>query len=207
MTAGLIGKKMGMSQHFTEDGRVIPVTVVEAGPCVVVQKKTLDKDGYSALQLGYAKKEKNVTKPEAGHFKVAGKGVYKKLKEFRIEEDMLQNYNLGDEISANDLFKVGEKIKVTGFSKGRGFAGVVKRWSFGGGRATHGSKFHRGTGSIGQCVNPGKVWKGKKMPGRYGNDQITVKGLEVVSVDIATNIVLIKGAIPGPTGNLVYIKK
>lgn len=206
MTAGLIGKKIGMTQIFTEDGKVFPVTVIEAGPCIVVQKKNAEKDGYTALQLGFSKKEKNVVKPEAGHFKNAGKGVYKKLKEFRVSLKELDSYALGDEINA-DLFNAGEKVKVVGFTKGRGFSGVIKRWSFGGGRATHGSKFHRHTGSIGQCVFPSKVWKNKKMPGRYGNEQVTVKNLLVVRVDSKQNTIAVKGAIPGPNGNLVYIKK
>lgn len=195
-----------MTQIFTEEGRVLPVTVIEAGPCVIVQKKVAEKDGYTALQLGFEKKEKNVKKTEAGHFKSAGKGVYKKVKEFRLTEEEIAGFNLGDEIKV-DMFNVGEKVKVTGFSKGRGFAGVVKRWNFGGGRATHGSKFHRRTGSIGQCVFPGKVWKGKKMPGRFGNERVTVKGLEVVKVLAEDNIIIVKGAIPGASGGTVYIKK
>jgi len=206
MAAGLIGKKIGMTQVFTEEGKVVPVTVIEAGPCVVVQMKNMEKDGYTAIQVGFGKKEKNVLKPEAGHFKKAGKGVYKKLKEFRVSQKELDKLNLGDELKA-DQFSAGEKVKVTGFSKGRGFSGVVKRWNFSGGRKTHDSKFHRRTGSIGQCVNPGKVWKGKKMPGRYGNEQITVKNLVVVKVNTEDNLLLIKGAIPGANGNLVYIKK
>ncbi len=206
MTAGLIGKKIGMTQIFTEDGKVVPVTVIEAGPCTVVQKKNAEKDGYTALQLGFAKKEKNVSKPEAGHFKNAGKGVYKKLKEFRVSPEELDAYALGDEINA-ELFNAGDKVKVIGFTKGRGFSGVVKRWNFGGGRKTHGSKFHRHTGSIGQCVFPSKVWKNKKMAGRYGNEQVTVKNLLVVKVDSKQNTIAVKGAIPGPNGNLVYIKK
>jgi large subunit ribosomal protein L3 len=206
MVAGLIGKKIGMSQMFTETGKVVPVTIIEAGPCVVVQKKTVEKDGYSAIQLGYDKKNKNIKKPEAGHFKAAGKGVYKKLKEFRIQEEEINNYEIGAEINV-ELFDVGEKIKITGFSKGRGFAGVVKRWNFGGGRATHGSKFHRRTGSIGQCVSPGKIWKGKKMPGHYGNERITIKNLEIIKVSPEDNTIVVKGAVPGAAGGTVYIKK
>ncbi len=206
MVAGLIGKKIGMSQMFTETGKVVPVTIIEAGPCVVVQKKTIEKDGYSAIQLGYEKKNKNIKKPEAGHFKAAGKGVYRKLKEFRVLEEEINNYEVGSEINV-ELFDVGEKVKITGFSKGRGFAGVVKRWNFGGGRATHGSKFHRGTGSIGQCVSPGKIWKGKKMPGHYGNEQITIKNLEIIKVSPEDNTIVVKGAVPGSAGGTVYIKK
>lgn len=206
MAAGLIGRKIGMTQIFKEDGKVLPVTVIEAGPCYVIQKKETEKDGYTAIQLGFEKKEKNVKKPEAGHFKNAGQGVFKKLKEFRVAAEEAGSYELGSELTVT-MFKPGEKIKVTGFTKGRGFAGVVKRWSFSGGRATHGSKFHRKGGSIGQNVSPGKVWKGKKMPGRYGNEQVTVKNLEIVKVVPADNTIVVKGAIPGSTGGIVYIKK
>ncbi len=206
MTAGLIGKKVGMTQIFSEDGVSIPVTVIEAGPCFIIQKKSTDKDGYSAIQLGFEKKEKNVLKPEAGHFKAAGKGIYRRLKEFRVDDADLGGFNLGDELKA-DLFKVGEKVRVTGFSKGRGFTGVVKRWSFSGGCDAHGSKFHRKGGAIGQNVHPGKVWKGKKMPGRYGNEQVTVKNLEVVKIYPEKNLILVKGAIPGAAGGVVYIKR
>jgi large subunit ribosomal protein L3 len=206
MAAGLIGRKLGMTQIFREDCKILPVTVIEAGPCYVIQKKETEKDGYTAIQVGFEKKEKNVKKPEAGHFKNAAKGVFRKLKEFRVAANEIGSYELGSELTVT-MFKPGEKIKVTGFSKGRGFAGVVKRWSFGGGRTTHGSKFHRKGGSIGQNVCPGKVWKGKKMPGRYGNEQITVKNLEIVRVVPADNTIVVKGAIPGSTGGIVYIKK
>jgi large subunit ribosomal protein L3 len=206
MAAGLIGKKIGMTQFFREDGKLLPVTVIKAGPCYVIQKKETVKDGYNAIQVGFERKEKNVKKPEAGHFQNAKAGVFKKLKEFRIEENEIGNYELGSEINVS-IFQTGEKVKVTGFTKGRGFAGVVKRWSFGGGRKTHGSKFHRKTGSIGQNVNPGKIWKGKKMPGRYGNERVTVKNLEIVKVIPADNAIVVKGAVPGATGGIVYIKK
>ncbi len=206
MVAGLIGKKIGMTQIFNEEGKVVPVTVIEAGPCYIVQKKESEKDGYNAVQVGFEKKERKIKRPETGHFKAAGRGVFKRLKEFRVSEEELKEYNLGDEISVS-IFTPGEKVKVTGRTKGRGFAGVVKRWNFGGGRKTHGSKFHRRTGSIGQCVNPGKVWKNKKMPGHYGNEQVTVKGLEVVKVSPEQNVIMVKGAVPGATGGLVYIKK
>jgi large subunit ribosomal protein L3 len=206
MAAGLIGRKIGMTQMFREDGKVLPVTVIEAGPCFVIQKKEAEKDGYTAIQLGFEQKVKNVKRPEAGHFKNAAQGVFKKLKEFRVTSEEIGSYELGSELNVT-MFQPGEKIKVTGFTKGRGFAGVVKRWSFGGGRSTHGSKFHRKGGSIGQNVSPGKIWKGKKMPGRYGNDQVTVKNLEVVKVVPADNTIVVKGAIPGSTGGIVYIKK
>lgn len=206
MTAGLIGKKVGMTQIFSEDGVSIPVTVIEAGPCFIIQKKSMDKDGYSAVQLGFEKKEKNVLKPEAGHFKAAGKGIYRRLKEFRVSDADLGALNLGDELKA-DLFKVGEKVKITGFTKGRGFTGVVKRWNFSGGCDAHGSKFHRKGGSVGQNVHPGKIWKGKRMAGRYGNEQVTVKNLEVVKIYPEKNLILVKGAVPGAAGGVVYIKR
>ena len=206
MAAGLIGRKLGMTQIFKEDGVVVPVTVIEAGPCFVIQKKETEKDGYTAIHVGFEKKEKNVKRPAAGHFKKAGCGVFGKLKEFRVTASELGNYELGSELNVT-MFKAGEKVRVTGFTKGRGFAGVVKRWSFGGGRTTHGSKFHRRTGSVGQNVNPGKIWKGKHMPGRYGNEQVTVKNLEVVKVVPADNTIVVKGAVPGSIGSIVYIKK
>ncbi|HDT11725.1 MAG TPA: 50S ribosomal protein L3 [bacterium] len=206
MAAGLIGKKVGMTQFFREDGKLLPVTVIKAGPCYVIQKKETEKDGYNAIQVGFERKEKNVKRPEAGHFKSAGIGVFTKLKEFKIDDNEIANYELGSEINVS-IFQTGEKVKITGFTKGKGFSGVVKRWSFGGGRKTHGSKFHRRTGSIGQCVNPGKIFKGKKMPGRYGNERVTVKNLEIVKVIPSDNAIVVKGAVPGATGGIVYIKK
>jgi len=206
MAAGLIGRKVGMTQIFKEDGKVVPVTVIEAGPCYVIQKKEAQKDGYTAIQVGFGKKAKNVKRPEAGHFKTAGQGVFKKLKEFRVAASEIGSYDLGSELTVT-MFEAGQKIKVTGFTKGRGFTGVVKRWSFSGGRTTHGSKFHRKGGSVGQNVMPGKIWKGKKMAGRYGNEQVTVKNLEIVKVVPADNTIVVKGAVPGATGGIVYIKK
>lgn len=206
MAAGLIGRKVGMTQVFKEDGKVVPVTVIEAGPCYVIQKKETEKDGYTAVQLGFDQKGKNIKKPEAGHFKNSGKGVFKKLKEFRITENELGEFELGSEISV-EMFKTGEFVKVTGFSKGKGFTGVMKRWNFHGGCHSHGSKFHRKGGSIGQNVHPGKIWKGKKMAGRSGNEQITIKNLEIVKVVPSDNTIIVKGAIPGATGGIVYIKK
>jgi large subunit ribosomal protein L3 len=206
MAAGLIGRKVGMTQVFKEDGKVVPVTVIEAGPCYVIQKKESEKDGYTAIQLGFDKKEKNIKKPEAGHFKNSGKGVFRKLKEFRVTDNELNEFELGSEINV-DMFKTGEYVMVTGFTKGRGFTGVMKRWNFGGGCRSHGSKFHRKGGSIGQNVHPGKIWKGKKMAGRYGNEQVTVKNLEIVKVGSSDNTIVVKGAIPGATGGIVYIKK
>ena len=206
MAAGLIGRKVGMTQVFKEDGKVVPVTVIEAGPCYVIQKKDAEKDGYTAVQLGFDKKEKNIKKPEAGHFKNSGKGVFRKLKEFRVTQNELNEFELGSELNVG-MFKTGEFVKVTGFTKGRGFTGVMKRWNFHGGGHAHGSKFHRKGGSIGQNVHPGKIWKGKKMAGRYGNEQVTIKNLEIVKVVPSDNTIVVKGAIPGSTGGIVYIKK
>ncbi len=207
MAAGLIGRKVGMTQIFNEDGVSVPVTVIEAGPCYIIQKKDVEKDGYAALQLGFDKKDvKHVKKAEAGHCKAASKGVFRRLKEFRIEAQELANFNVGDEIKA-DIFKVGEKVKITGYTKGRGFTGVVKRWNFSGGCDSHGSKFHRKGGSVGQNVHPGKIWKGKRMAGRYGNEQVTLKNLEIVKVNPEKNLILVKGAVPGSAGGFVYIKK
>ncbi|MFO7736799.1 MAG: 50S ribosomal protein L3 [bacterium] len=206
MAPGIIGKKIKMTQIYN-DNELIPVTVLEVGPCYVIQKKDTEKNGYSALQFGFEKKKTQRTnQPEKGHHKKAGKGVFRKLKEFRVSEKTLDDFNLGDEVKA-DIFEEGETVKVTGFSKGKGFSGVVKRWGFGGGRETHGSHFHRAPGSIGQCVKPGKIWKKKKMPGRHGNQKITVKNLKIVKVDAQNNIMMVKGAVPGSTGGFIYVKK
>jgi len=202
---GLIGKKLGMTQIFGEEGRVIPVTVIKAGPCVVVQKKTEEKDGYSAVQLGFEEiKEKNVTKPLLGHFKKHGVKPQRILREFRWE-------NL-DEVKEGDVIKVdileGYKyVDVEGISKGKGFQGVVKRWGFGGGPASHGTKqWHRRPGAIGAHSWPGRVWKGKKMPGRTGGERVTVKNLEIVEIRKDSNLLLVKGAVPGHNGSYVIIK-
>jgi len=204
MMKGLIGKKLGMTQIFVEDGRRIPVTVVEAGPCVVMQKKTIAKDGYNAIQIGLeAKDATRANRALIGHCKGAAQGVFRHLRELRI--DNIDQYNVGDTISA-DIFSVGDIIDVTGTSIGKGYQGVVKRWGFKGGRSTHGSRFHRAPGSIGCSATPSRVFKNKKMPGQMGNERVTVQKLQVVRVDAADNLLLIKGAVPGSTNGLVLIK-
>ncbi len=204
MIKGLIGKKLGMTQIFAEDGRRIPVTVVEAGPCVVVQKKTVGSDGYNAIQVGFGQKDAaRASRPLIGHCKAAGQGVYQHLRELRVED--VDAYNVGDQLKA-DVFQPGDIIDVTGTSNGKGFQGVVKRWGFKGGRASHGSRFHRAPGSIGCSATPSRVFKNKKMPGQLGNATITVQKLQVVRVDAADNLLLIKGAIPGAENGLVLIR-
>lgn len=204
MKKGIIGKKVGMTQIFGDDGRCIPVTVVEAGPCVVLQKKALDKDGYAALQLGYCQQDTaRSTKPEVGHAKAAGKGVFRHRKEFRLEN--CESYSVGDAITA-DIFSAGDIIDVTGVSIGKGFQGVIKRWGFKGGRASHGSNFHRAPGSIGCSATPSRVFKNKKMPGQLGNETVTVQNLTVIRVDSSDNLILVKGAIPGSKNGIVLLK-
>lgn len=204
MMKGIIGKKLGMTQIFAEDGRRIPVTVVEAGPCVVLQKKTVEKDGYNAIQVGYAAKEAaRATRALVGHCKAAGQGVFQFQRELRIEN--IDNYAVGDTVLA-DIFEAGDIVDVTGTSIGKGFQGVVKRWGFKGGRSSHGSRFHRAPGSIGCSATPSRVFKNKKMPGQLGNERVTVQKLQIARVDAADNLLLIKGAIPGGTNSLVVIK-
>jgi len=205
MIQGIIGKKVGMTQIFTDDGRVIPVTVIKAGPCLVVQKKIQENNPWMKVQLGLVedRKVKNMNKPLRGHFEKAGVPPTKVLKEFYISEDTVK---IGDPIKV-DIFEENEIINVSGTNKGKGFQSVIKRWNFGGGRATHGSMFHRRPGSIGMCAFPGKVIKGKKLPGRMGGKSKTVRGLKVVKVDIDKNMLLVKGAIPGYNGNYIYIYK
>ncbi len=204
MKKGLIGKKLGMTQIFDEEGRRIPVTVVEAGPCVVIQKKTADKDGYNALQVGFSAKEAARTgRPLVGHCKAANQGVFRHLRELRIDD--IDQYNVGDTIAAG-IFEVGDLVDVTGTSIGKGYQGVVKRWGFKGGRSTHGSRFHRAPGSIGCSATPARVFKNKKMPGQMGNERVTVQRLQIARVDAADNLLLIKGAVPGSTNGLVLIR-
>ena len=206
MIQGILGKKLGMTQVFVSDGRRVPVTVVEAGPCTVLQKKTESTDGYNALQIGFsAKKTHRATKPEMGHFKKADQGAFTFLRELGAEN--VDDYQVGDQITCGAVFKPGDVIDVTGTSKGKGFQGVVKRWGFSGGRATHGSKFHRAPGSIGMSAWPARVLKGKKMPGQMGNARVTQQGLEIVEVRPEQNLVLIKGAVPGPNHGLVMLRK
>jgi large subunit ribosomal protein L3 len=203
-TMGIMGKKVGMTRVYSENGTSIPVTAIEAGPCVVLQKKTVDKDGYNALQVGFAtKRESRMSKPEAGHFKAAGKGGFYHIMEFRAAD--LDQYELGQEIVISDLFNVGDLVDVSGVSKGRGFQGVMKRHGFKGGKATHGSMFHRAPGSIGCSAWPARVVKGKKMPGRMGNDLVTKKNVIVVDIRAEDNVLLVKGSLPGAKQGLLQI--
>ncbi len=205
MSNGMIGKKLGMTSIFSAKGEYIPVTIVEAGPCIVTQVKNKATDGYNAIQLGFGEKKLSRTnKPMEGHFKKSGNRAFSFLKEFSIDNP--SDYSLGQEIGLN-LFKIGERINVTGRSKGRGFAGVIKRHGFHGGKKTHGSHSHRIPGSIGCSAWPGKVIKGKKLPGHYGNEKNTVKNLEVVEIREEQNIIMIKGALPGFKTGFVEINK
>ena len=202
MLQGFLGKKIGMTQLFREDGRVVPVTVIEAGPCVVTQVKTKETDGYEAVQLGYGDVKRR-NKPEAGHLKDSRLSRY--LRE--VTTDDTSEFTVGQTIGV-DIFQAGEKIDVIGKSKGRGFAGTMKRWDFGGGPRTHGqSDRARAPGSIGGGTTPGKVYKGLKMSGHMGNRRITVKGLEIVEIDAERNLLMIKGGIPGATNSLVQIRR
>ena len=205
MKKGLLGKKLGMTQLFDEAGKIIPVTVVEAGPCVVVQKKTVENDGYEAVQVGFADiKEKNVNKPMKGHFEKAGVAAKRFLKEFKLED--AASMNVGDEIKA-DVFAEGEKVDITGTSKGHGFAGAIKRHNQHRLKETHGTgPVHRHAGSMGACSDPSRVFKGKKLPGHMGCETVTIQNLDVVCVDVEKNLLLVRGAIPGPKGGLVIVK-
>jgi large subunit ribosomal protein L3 len=206
MMKGILGKKLGMTQVFAADGSRIPVTVVEAGPCVVLQKKTVETDGYNALQLGFgARKAHRVNKPAMGHFKKAGQGAFTHVREIRADD--IAEHNVGDAITCDTVFAPGDLIDVTGTSKGKGFQGVIKRWNFAGGRNTHGSMFHRRPGAIGCSAWPSRVFKGKKMAGQMGNARVTTQGLQVVEVRPELNLILIKGAVPGPKNGLVVIRK
>ena len=205
MKKAIIGKKLGMTQIFADNGAVIPVTVIEAGPCVVTQKKTTETDGYNAIQVGYEDvSAKHVNKPAKGHFEKAGVQAKRHLKEFRLEN--AAEYNVGDVIAA-DTFAQGEKVDITGITKGHGYSGAVKRWGHHMLQATHGTgPIHRQVGSMGANSTPSRVFKGKKMPGHYGHETITVQNLKVVRVDADRNIILVKGAIPGPVDAIVTIK-
>jgi len=207
MAKGILAKKLGMTQVFTEEGKLLPVTVVEAGPCKVVQVKTVENDGYNAVQLGFfPKRKKHVNKPMQGHFDKAGVEPVRFVRELRLASPA--EYQQGQEISA-DIFAEGEIIDVTGVSKGKGFAGTIKRHNFGRGPMAHGSKSHREPGSIGPMMSGpgGKVFKGKKLPGHMGSEKVTVQRLTVVRVDKERNLILIKGAIPGPKGAFVVVKE
>ena len=204
MQKGIIGKKIGMTQIFDEAGKVVPVTVIEAGPCVVVQKKTVENDGYAALQLGYGDvKVQRVNKPMKGHFDKADVACKKTLKEFRLAD--CDTLNVGDIIKA-DTFAVGDAIDVVGTSKGKGFAGAIKRHNQHRLKETHGTgPVHRQAGSMGACSSPSRIYKGKGMAGHMGAEQVTVQNLEIVKIDVENNLIAIKGAIPGPKGGIVYI--
>ena len=203
-TMGLLGKKIGMTRVYSEMGQAIPVTVIVAGPCVVLQKKTEAKEGYNAIQVGFEpKKEARMNKPEAGHCKTASKGGFYHIREFRVADPAA--YELGQEIQIADLIKIGDEVHISGKSKGRGFQGVVKRHGFKGGRKTHGSMFHRRPGSIGSSAWPSRVVKGKKLPGRMGNELLTKKNLTVVDVRADENILLVKGSVPGAPEGLLQI--
>ena len=206
LNKAIIGKKIGMTQIFDEKGRVVPVTVVEAGPCVVTQKKTVENDGYDAVQVGFGdQKPQRVSKPLTGHFKKGDVAPKKTLKEFRFSD--CGAYNVGDLIKA-DVFANGDKVDVTGTSKGKGYAGVIKRWNFQRLKETHGSgPVARHGGSNGACSDPSKVFKGKRMPGQMGGKKITVQNLEIVKVDVENNLLLVKGAVPGPKKSMVTIKE
>ena len=205
MKKAILTTKVGMTQIFNEDGVLTPVTVLQAGPCVVTQVKTVENDGYSAVQVGYGDiREKLVNKPEKGHFAKAGVAAKRFVKEFRLED--AESYTLGQEIKA-DIFAAGDKIDATAKSKGKGFQGAIKRHGQSRGPMAHGSKYHRHAGSNGACSDPSKVFKGKRMPGHMGHVKVTVQNLEVVRVDAENNLLLVKGAVPGPKKSLVTIKE
>ena len=200
----IFGKKLGMTRYFIDEGKSVPVTLVQAGPCFVIQKKTTEKDGYEAIQVGFdEKKPARVNKPLQAHQKVAGEKCFYCLKEIRVDDS--KEYELGQEITAEDILQIGDIVTVSGKSKGRGYAGVMKRWGFGGGRKTHGSRSHRVPGSIGMSATPSRVIKGKKLPGRMGYARTTVKNLIVLDVRPESNVVAIKGPVPGSNNSIIEI--
>lgn len=206
MIEGLIGKKVGMTQTFDEKGNVIPVSVITAGPCTVIQKKSPERDGYCAVQVGLMneKESKKMNKPQTGHFSKAGIPPTRTLREFRCSPT--EEIKEGDQFSV-DIFEAGEKVNIIGVSKGKGFAGVMKRWGFKGGKATHGSMFHRRPGSVGASASPSRVFKGTKLPGHMGHERVTVQNLTVVETDLEKNLLVVKGAVPGAVGGYLLIKK
>ena len=205
MKKAILTTKVGMTQIFNEDGVLTPVTVLQAGPCVVTQVKTEENDGYSAVQVGFVdKKEKGINKPQKGHFDKAGVAPKRFVREFRFEN--AEEYTVGQEIKA-DIFAAGDKIDATATSKGKGYAGGIKRHGLKSGPSAHGSKYHRHAGSNGMASDPGKVFKGKKMPGQMGAERVTIQNLEIVKVDADQNIILVKGAVPGPKKSLVMLKE
>lgn len=200
----ILGKKVGMTQVFTEQGIAVPVTVIEAGPCIIAQKKTVEHDGYNAIQIGFGDKRENLfNKPMKGHYEKAGIKPKRYLREMRVDD--IDAYEVGQEIKA-DIFAPGEKVDVVGTTKGRGFSGSIKRHGFHRGPMAHGSKYHRGSGSLG-AKGPARVFKGRKLPGHYGAERVTIQNLEVVRADAGQNLLAIKGAIPGPRGGLVMVKQ
>jgi len=202
VSKGILGRKVGMTQVFTEDGKVIPVTVVQAGPCYVLQKKNEASDGYNAIQVGFDEKRENLAnKPEKGHLKKAGSKILRFIREFRTNE--VDNFEIGQEIKA-DIFAVGDKIDVVGTSRGKGFAGMHKRHGSNRGPKSHGSKYHKRTGSMG-AMGPARVFKGRNLPGRMGGDRVTVQNLEIVRVDVDKNIILVKGCVPGAKKSLLIL--
>ena len=208
MKKAILGKKLGMTQKFLPDGRLVPVTVILAGPCTVVQKKTIEKDGYESIQVGFdamneKRAQKLVNKPDAGHFKKAGISPVRHLREFRLEN--AAEYQVGQTIGVS-VFEAGDKIDVTGTSKGHGFTGVIYRWNQTRGPMAHGSKYHRGVGSMGANSSPSRVFKNKHMSGHYGVERVTVQNLEVVEVDAERNLLLVKGAVPGPVNSLLFVR-
>lgn len=204
MKKGLIGKKLGMTQIFDEQGKVIPVTVIEAGPCIVAQVKTVETDGYNAIQLGFGDiKESKMNKPEKGHFAKSKLTLKKHLREFRM--DSLENVKVGDELKA-DVFTAGEQLDIQGISKGKGFQGVIKRHGQSRGPMGHGSMYHRRPGSMGPTSTPGRVFKGKKLPGHMGRQTVTIQNLEVIRVDLDKNVILVKGSVPGAKGAILKLK-
>ena len=207
MPKGTLGYKIGMTQLFTDNGHVVPVTVILAGPVRVVQKKTPETDGYAAVQLGIGEKLKNVNKPLRGHFAKAQVVPAKALREFRIDDsEFMQALEVGDELRVEEVFTEGEYVDVVGITKGKGFAGVIKRHNFRRGPKGHGSHFHRSVGSLG-AVDPARVFKGRKMPGRMGGERRTVQGLQIVKIDAERNLLLVKGSVPGPNGGLLMVKE
>ena len=204
MKKGIIGKKIGMTQIFDEKGNVIPVTVIEATPNIVAQVKTVETDGYNSIQLGYGEvKDKHINKPEKGHFAKAGLTAKKHLREFRLET--VEEYKVGDEVKA-DIFQAGEKVDIQGTTKGKGFQGVIKRHGQHRGPMGHGSMYHRRPGSMGPTSTPGRVFKGKKLPGHMGRETVTIQNLDVVRVDMDKNVILVKGSVPGAKGAILKIK-
>ena len=205
MSKGILGKKLGMTRIFRENGQSIPVSALEVGPCYIIQIKRSEKDGYNAIQIGFQpKKETRLNKPLNGHHRAAGKGGFTFLRELRVDD--LEPFDLGQEITS-EIFDVGDRVMVRGVSKGRGFSGVVKRWGFSGGDTSHGCRSHRVPGSLGASATPGRVMKGKKLPGRMGNQRVTVKNLRVVDVIREKNLILVKGAVPGSKGGLVEVMR